>query len=61
MSDLELTAQIIRSLMKELRAAGDHDSQQLIVRQLHRLTDHLTTENRYEISRILAKSEAYAA
>ncbi|AYN94343.1 MULTISPECIES: hypothetical protein [Pseudomonas] len=61
MSDLELTAQIIRSLMKELRAARDHDSQQLIVRQLHRLTDHLTTENRYEISRILAKSEAYAA
>ncbi|RRW40312.1 hypothetical protein EGJ52_22120 [Pseudomonas luteola] len=61
MSDLELTAQIIRSLMKELRAARDHASQQLIVRQLHRLTDHLTTENRYEISRILAKSEAYAA
>jgi hypothetical protein len=61
MSDLELTAQIIRSLMKELRAASDHDSQQMIVRQLHRLTDHLTTDNRHEISRILAKTEAYAA
>jgi SAM-dependent MidA family methyltransferase len=61
MSDLELTAQIIRSLMKELRAANDDNSQQMIVRQLHRLTDHLTMDNRYEISRILAKAEAYAA
>ncbi|GGM19065.1 hypothetical protein ACFQDN_24605 [Pseudomonas asuensis] len=61
MSDLELTAQIIRSLMKELRAANDDNSQQMIVRQLHRLTDHLTLDNRYEISRILAKAEAYAA
>lgn len=61
MSDLELTARIIHSLMQELRAAENNGSQQLIVRQLHRLTDHLTRENRQEISRILAKTDAHAA
>lgn len=58
MSDLYLTAQIIQSLMKELRATHDQDRQQQIARQLHRLTDRLSENEQHEVRSLLDQTNA---